>query len=87
MGELLGESILWSGWPEMTYDEVHFIWDLNHKKELAMLSTKEILFQAKGRPNAKMQGQYDFEKMKEGNGGRGNSLRKSNIIIMMIILV
>ena len=54
MGELLGESILWSGWPEMTYDEVHFIWDLNHKKELAMLSTKEILFQAKGRPNVKM---------------------------------
>lgn len=54
MGELLGESILWSGWSGMTYDEVIFlIWDLNHKRELAMLSTKEILFQAKGRPNAK----------------------------------
>ena len=55
MGELLGESILWSGWPGMTYDEVIFlICDLNHKKELAMLSTKEILFQAEGRPNAKI---------------------------------
>lgn len=24
MGELLGESVLWSGWPGMTYDEVTF---------------------------------------------------------------
>lgn len=43
-------------------EEVTFHLDVNKEKELAMVSTQIILFQAKSRANTKLWRQYDFEK-------------------------